>query len=141
MGPRSARSPITRSRHIRTRPAMRTRRIPRGGVTCASTTRASSSLRTTPECGESVDHRLPAHAQHAVPCHEHIEIDGIVVMSGGDRDAADVTRRDRVSHPNNEGNAIRGGVLITPEPPTPITAAPPYWRGRRPRTPPLPVSV
>src|SRR5258706_3631508 len=124
MGPRSARSLITRSRHIRTRPAMRTRRIPRGSVTCASTTPESSSLRTTPECGKSVDQRLPAHAQHAVPCHEHIEIDGIVVMSGGVREAADVTRRDRVGHPINEGPPI-GGRGGKPQPPPARPPPPP----------------
>src|SRR5882724_10375865 len=87
---------------------MRTRRIPRGSVTCASTTRESSSLRTTPECGKSVDQRLPAHAQDPVALYEHIEVHRVKAVSGGVREAADVTRRDGVGHPINEGPPIGG---------------------------------
>jgi len=47
-----------------------------------------------------------------MPCYEQIEIDGIVVMSGGVREAADVTRRDRLPHPFDEHAAIVGRANV-----------------------------
>src|SRR5437867_12281770 len=97
-------------------PATPTRRIRFASVTCASTTRGSSSAPAPTECGKSADQCLAGHAEHGVAPDEQIEVHGVEAVSRGIGEPADVPRCDRVAHPLDEAAPV-GGCADMSQPP------------------------